>query len=48
MVVLIKEWAKEYNIKLVTLRTRINRGWNIERALKEKTHSNYRGKCNEK
>lgn len=40
----IKEWAEEYNIELVTLRTRINRGWNIERALKEKTHLNYKGK----
>jgi len=40
----IKEWAKEYNIQLCTLRTRINRGWEIERALKEKTHPNHKGK----
>ena len=40
----IKEWAKEYDIELTTLRTRINRGWDIERALKEKTHSNYKGR----
>ena len=40
----IKEWAKEYNIELVTLRTRINRGWEIGRALKEKTHSNCKRK----
>lgn len=43
----IKEWADEYNLELVTLRTRINRGWDVERALKEKTHLNYKGKHNE-
>lgn len=40
----IKEWAEQYNIEFVTLKTRINRGWDIERALKEKTHLNYKGK----
>ena len=44
----IKEWAQNYNIELSTLRTRIKRGWDIERALNEKTHSNYKGKHNEK
>ena len=40
----IKEWAEQYNIEFCTLRTRLNRGWDIERALKEKTHLNYKGK----
>lgn len=44
---MLKEWAKEYGLELSTLRTRINRGWNIERALKEKTHPNYKRKKNE-
>ena len=39
----IKEWAEKYNIEYDTLRTRIRRGWNIKRALKEKTHLNYKG-----
>lgn len=43
----IKEWAEEYNIKFVTLKTRVNRGWDIEKALKEKTHSNYKGEHND-
>jgi len=38
------EYAKEYNIEICTLRSRIKRGWNIERALNEKTHLNYKGK----
>ena len=40
----LTDWAREYNIEIVTLRTRINRGWPIERALNEKTHLNYKGK----
>lgn len=40
----LSEWAKEYNIEISTLRTRISRGWCIERALNEKTHLNYKGK----
>lgn len=45
----IKEWAEQYNIDFNTLRTRIRRGWDIERALNEKTHLNYKGKkTNEK
>lgn len=39
----LTEWAREYKIPIVTLRTRIARGWNIERALKEKVHPNYKG-----
>ena len=35
------QWAKDYNIKICTLRTRINRGWSISRALNEPTHANY-------
>lgn len=40
----ISEWAKIYNIELVTLRTRIYRGWSIEKALLEKTHLNFKGR----
>ena len=34
------QWASEYELKVCTLRTRINRGWSVERALNEKTHPN--------
>lgn len=37
----LNQWAREYGLKVCTLRTRINRGWSIDRALNEKTHSNY-------
>ena len=40
----LTKWAREYNIPIVTLRSRIARGWNIERALNEKIHKNYKGK----
>ena len=42
----LTKWAREYNIPIVTLRSRIARGWNIERALNEKIHKNYKGKHN--
>ena len=42
----LTEWAREYNIEIATLRTRISRGWSVERALNEKTHLNYKGKKN--
>lgn len=32
----MKEWAKEFHINYQTLKTRIRKGWNIEKALKEK------------
>lgn len=34
--VTMKEWAKEFHINYQTLKTRIRKGWNIEKALKEK------------
>ena len=40
----LTEWAREYKIPITTLRSRIDRGWNIERALKEKVHKNFKGK----
>lgn len=40
----LTQWAKKYNIPIVTLRSRIARGWNIEKALTEKVHKNYKGK----
>jgi hypothetical protein len=44
----LTEWAREYKIPIVTLRSRITRGWSVERALKEKVHANYKGKHNMK
>lgn len=43
----LTEWARQYNIPIVTLRTRIARGWDIDRALHEKPHKNYTGKHSE-
>lgn len=40
----LTEWAREYNIPIVTLRSRISRGWSIERALNEEVHKNFKGK----
>ncbi len=40
----LTQWAREYNIEISTLRSRISRGWSVERALNEKTHLNYKGK----
>lgn len=31
----MSQWAREYGIKVHTLKHRLNRGWSIERALKE-------------
>ena len=44
----LTEWAREYHIPIVTLRSRIQRGWNIERALIEKVHKNFKGKHSKK
>lgn len=44
----LTQWAKEYNIPIETLRCRINRGWDIDRALKEKVHKNYKGQHSKK
>lgn len=44
----LPEFAKQYNIALPTLKDRIRRGWNIERALNEKVHKNFKGKHNKK
>ena len=41
----LTQWAREYNLEISTLRSRIARGWSIEKALNEKTHLNYKGKC---
>jgi hypothetical protein len=40
----LTEWAREYKIPIVTLRTRLTRGWTIDRALNEKPHKNFNGK----
>ena len=42
----LTQWAREYQIPIITLRSRIYRGWQIERALKEKPHKNFKGKHN--
>ena len=44
----LTEWAREYKIPIVTLKDRLKRGWNIERALTEKIHKNYKGKHSKK
>lgn len=44
----LTEWAREYHIPIVTLRSRIQRGWKIERALTEKVHKNFKGKHSKK
>ena len=44
----LTEWAREYKIPIVTLRTRISRGWDLEKALTEKVHKNFKGKHSKK
>lgn len=44
----LTEWARQYKIPIVTLRTRLARGWDIERALTEKVHKNFKGKHSKK
>lgn len=40
----LTQWAREYNIPIVTLRSRLLRGWDIERALTKKVNKNFKGK----
>lgn len=42
----IPQFARDYGIEISTLRSRIYRGWSVERALTEKTHPNYKGRNN--
>lgn len=44
----LTEWARQYKIPITTLRSRLDRGWTVERALNENVHKNFKGKHSEK